>query len=394
MTSRVTFNQLNSVVMNNLFKNYKELAKTQERLSSGKAINRPSDAPIEITNDLELRSNIDQMNQYRRNINDADSYMAILDTTMQSSNNVLQNVREIAIQGANDTLTAENRSYLNNDVKQSLYQLVTLSNSVHKGDYLFSGKFTDQPPYSLEDGEFTADDAAAHGAPYTLNESLDIWDQSVTDSTLPEARNLNPLVARMVPGEVTVFPSSLEEGTDYSIDYVNGRIQLLSANAVTEADAGTLRMEFEWVRRSEADLNGDVNRATSVNVKDQINITADEMFGNRRKGETDAFSSVISLMEGLHESVQPAIEESISNIDTSFHRMLSAQATTGARVNGLEMTDGRLGDKVIEATDQHSKIEDLDFAQAISDFMLQEAVYNASLQSAARVLQPSLVDFV
>ena len=41
-----------------------------------------------------------------------------------------------------------------------------------------------------------------------------------------------------------------------------------------------------------------------------------------------------------------------------------------------------------------SNIEDLDFAKAISDFTLHEAVYNASLQTAARVLQPTLSDFI
>ena len=56
--SRITYSHINSVVQTNLQKNYGKLANLQEQLS-GKRLTRPSDDPIDTTNDLELRSSLD-----------------------------------------------------------------------------------------------------------------------------------------------------------------------------------------------------------------------------------------------------------------------------------------------------------------------------------------------
>ena len=52
------------------------------------------------------------MNQYKRNIDDGMSYLAVVDTTLITLNNAFQNVRERTIQGANDTLTAADAALL------------------------------------------------------------------------------------------------------------------------------------------------------------------------------------------------------------------------------------------------------------------------------------------
>ena len=391
--SRVTFTHINDVVLRNLNQNYNKLAKLQEQLSSGKRITRPSDAPIDTTNDLELRSDINHQKQLQRNIDDASAYLSVLDATLNSSNDVMHSLRERAIQGANDTNTSSERLYINKEVEQLVKQLITISNATYKGDHLFAGRNVDKPPFLAVKGAEkldTVDNSAADPTDtvFALNTPIQLWDRDADGG----ARTAE----RMFPGSVVV--PNLTEGTDYTVDYVNGRITFLTAAASAEAATqtaanGGMDITFEWVSENTADMTGKLYRQIDGLDPVQVNMTTDEVFGNKLT-DTNVFDSLIGMMEGLHKNQQPMIEEAIGDIDIVFERILAAQATTGSRMNKIENSADRLSDKIVENTRIQSELEDLDFAQAISEFTLAESVYNASLQSAARVLQPSLSNFI
>ena len=393
--SRITFTHMNAVVQGNLAGNYSKLSKLQEQLSSGKAITRPSDAPIQTTNDLELRSNLKAMGQYGRNLQDGRSYLGTIDSTLTNSTSLFQSVRELAIQGDNSTNTAVQRSYIGNEVRQVLLQMVGISNTTYKGDFVFSGKNTDIPPFQVMKGSESVDNVDNTGADVTdtfltvaeLNTPLSIFDRNSNDSSTPSG---NPIVEKIIPGTLEI--QGLDEGTDYKVDYVNGTITYLTNNAVAQAAGGGIDLTFDWIRRAEEDLSGDILRQIDDSVIAKVNVTADDVFGSNT--ETDTFEAIIKLLQGLHANEQNNISDSISEIDEVLERTLSAAAVIGSRANQMDGSMDRIGEKVIETTRLQSNIEDLDFAKAISDFTLHEAVYNASVQSAARVLQPTLSDFI
>lgn len=397
--SRITFSHINSVVQVNLNENYQRLSKLQEQISSGKAINRPSDAPIEVTNDLEMRSDINGIQQYRRNSEDGRSYLGVVDATLLNANSIFQSMRERALQGASDTNSETERSYIGNEVRQSILQLLSVSNTTYKGDYVFSGQNTDVQPYTLQKGAENINDTDNTGADATdtfltnaeLNTPIQLWDRNVIDSSTASG---NARVTHILPGTLEI--TGLTEGTDYDVDYPAGTITFLTQAAVDTADTAItpagMDITYDWIRRSEEDLSQAVLRAIDKDVVMQVNVTASEVFG--APNEMDAFEAGIRLLEGLHENSGQQISDSIENLDEAFQRFLSSQSKVGSRYNQIDQTWARLGDKEIVATGILSEIEDLDFAKAISDFTLAESVYNASLQSASRVLQPSLVDFV
>lgn len=391
---RVTFTQINDIVMRQLSNNQSRLAKLQEQLSSGKALNRPSDAPIDVVNDLELRSSISHRGQNMRNSENGGTYLTVLDSTMMGFDDLFQRTRELALQGANDTLLPRDRQYVNNEVRQVMLQMVNLANSSYKGDYLFSGTDTDKAPYSVLSGNCDFDtlatdpsDPAYVAAPQTFQ----IFDRNATDAISTPSLNGNPEVRRLIPGTVTI--ANLVEGTDYTVDYVQGTVTFLTAAADAEAAAGTLNMSFDWVRRNELpNENGVINREVERGIIMQINVKANDVFGSET--EMDAFSSVITLMQGLHTSTQAEIESSITNLDTSFRRILGQQATVGSWFNRMESTLDRNQENITISTDLQSQLEDLDFAKAISDFTLADSIYQASLKSASKVLTATLMDYI
>jgi len=73
---------------------------------------------------------------------------------------------------------------------------------------------------------------------------------------------------------------------------------------------------------------------------------------------------------------------------------LNQQSEIGARVNRVELMQNRLKDLEINLTDLQSKTEDVDFEKLIIDAKINENIYQASLSVGAKIITPSLVDFL
>nr|WP_280526927.1 flagellin [Paenibacillus aceris] len=88
------------------------------------------------------------------------------------------------------------------------------------------------------------------------------------------------------------------------------------------------------------------------------------------------------------------IQTSIAGIQTCIDRVLTAQSDVGAKQNRLEFTSSRLDDLSLNYTDLQSKVEDIDMPKVITDVKTAESIYQASLDTMARVIRPSLLDFL
>jgi flagellar hook-associated protein 3 FlgL len=84
----------------------------------------------------------------------------------------------------------------------------------------------------------------------------------------------------------------------------------------------------------------------------------------------------------------------IGGDDRRMEELLLYRSTVGARVNRLELQQSRLESIQETFTSLLSKTEDADMAEVIMQLQLQENVYRASLAAGARIIQPSLLDFL
>ncbi|MBK5942830.1 flagellin [Halorhodospira halophila] len=94
-----------------------------ERLSSGKRINSAADDAAGLAISERFTSQIGGMNQAERNANDGISYAQTAEGAMEEMGNLLQRVRELAVQSANDTNTAEDRQALEAEVQQAVQEI-------------------------------------------------------------------------------------------------------------------------------------------------------------------------------------------------------------------------------------------------------------------------------
>jgi flagellar hook-associated protein 3 FlgL len=91
--------------------------------------------------------------------------------------------------------------------------------------------------------------------------------------------------------------------------------------------------------------------------------------------------------DALRSTDLAALERNLDGLNT-------ARANVGATVNRLDAADARLGATELAATKLLSEIEDVDFAQAALNLSSQQSVYDAALRTGARIIQPSLLDFL
>ena len=153
---RVTNNMMVNNLMRNLYKNYTKMDRAQQMLSSQKKFLRPSDDPIGVTRSLRLTTEILNMEQYKRNVDDSDSWIQSSEQVINNMMSVMQRIRELTVQGSNESYSQDDRKKIADETRELKEQLIVLGNTAYAGSYLFSGYKTDKPLLN-KDGTYDLD---------------------------------------------------------------------------------------------------------------------------------------------------------------------------------------------------------------------------------------------
>ena len=99
---------------------------------------------------LSLRTSIEKLDQYTSNEEDGINWLNLVDESLSSVSGVLEKVRTLVLQGANGTLTAEDREMIATEIEAYLEELIGTANTSYAGRLLFSGTQTLTVPFSRE----------------------------------------------------------------------------------------------------------------------------------------------------------------------------------------------------------------------------------------------------
>jgi Flagellin and related hook-associated proteins len=86
--------------------------------------------------------------------------------------------------------------------------------------------------------------------------------------------------------------------------------------------------------------------------------------------------------------------QALAEVEDALDTLLRVRADVGARINRLELADARMQELELNVEQLISDNEDVDLARAIIDLKVAENVYRAALASGARIIQPTLLDFL
>jgi flagellar hook-associated protein 3 FlgL len=291
---RVTHNSIATNVLANLQGNINRLGETQQRLSSGKLINKPSDSPAATVSVMELRSEIAANKQYARNADDGLGWLGTADSALQAASGQVTRARSLVLQGmSTGTQGLEARQSLAYEIRQISESIRDTANTSYLDRPIFGG---------------------------TTHET--------------EA-------------------------------YVSGG------------------MVFNG--------NGeDVVRTIGANTKIAVNIDGAAVFGEGAESVFGILSDIVTKLENDPE----ALGAELTRLDTVAAGIRNGLSIVGARTNQLERMRQAADDAVLNVSKTLSDVEDIDLPQTITELQLQQTAYQAALAAGARVMQPSLIDFL
>ncbi len=144
---RVSQNMLYDNFVKYLNQSTTRLQELSLQASTQKKVNRPSDNPVGMARILNYRDSIQANQQYQANINTATGWLGLADSTLMQVQDIMARINELAVQGANAPMTAENRQSIALEVRQQFDQLISLANTTYEGKSIFAGHKTGEPAY-------------------------------------------------------------------------------------------------------------------------------------------------------------------------------------------------------------------------------------------------------
>lgn len=271
----------------------------QEQLSSGKKIAKPSDDPVVAARGMFYRSSLMENDQYKRNVDEAQSWLDMTDSTMDEVGNVMKRIKEILVYSGDGAISPDDLKTMGSEVQELKNHLGTLANQQINGKYIFAGTDTNKAPFDHTANSGKGDFVSTNSSLINLEVSQNVFVTS----------NINAQ-------NIFNFP-----------DNANNMFKVLD-NVITELSNGRGASQF------------------------------------------------------------------ITGLDQQYDKLLAERASLGASVNRVELIADRLKTQDVSITELMSKNEDADMAGVMTDLKMQESVHSAALGSGARIIQPTLLDFL
>lgn len=131
--------------------NTEALKTSMERLSSGQKINKAGDDAAGLAISEKMRSQIRGLNQASRNIGDAVSFVQVAEGYLQETTDVLQRIRELAVQASNGVYSDEDRMQIQVEVSQLVAEVDRIASSAQfNGMNLLTGRFSKDSDYVMQ----------------------------------------------------------------------------------------------------------------------------------------------------------------------------------------------------------------------------------------------------
>ena len=161
---RVTTTMAVCNLVRNLDRSYGRMVKFQEQLASGSRLNKLSDDPAAVERSLALRTELRNMEQYQKNVDDGTGWLELSEAALAELETLFVEARGLAVQGATDTYDSQQRRVIADQIDQFVEHAVSLSESRYRGRYIFAGTQTGEPPYAgVRSGEGKFLDLSATG---------------------------------------------------------------------------------------------------------------------------------------------------------------------------------------------------------------------------------------
>ncbi len=387
--------------LNSMLEQQGRLTEIQEQISSGKRLLRPSDDPTGAAHILRLEQALSVTNQYQRNADNALNRLTLEESTLDSVQDSLLRVRELAIQGSNATLNNTDRLALAQEVRERLNELVSLANTKDANqEYLFSGyQVTTKPFTQAANGTYIySGDQGQRGLQISSGRQIkdsdsghDVFvDMKKGNGTFQTTANaLNNGTGVFDVGQV-VDPAAYVADT-YTITIAGTPGNL--TYGVTGATSGVV------VAAGTAFSSGGTIQFNGIQTGITGTPVAGDTFTLQPSTTQDMFSTVKNLVTALettlsstagHSDLLNMINPALSEIDIAFDNVTRVRTNVGAKLKTIDDQKSVNETFKIEMAATLSSVRDLDIAEAAVELQSRLISLQAAQTTFSRIQGLSL----
>ncbi len=340
------------------------LSTAMERLSTGKRINSAKDDAAGMAIATSMTSQVKGMNQAIRNANDGMALAQTADGSLSEVTNMLQRVRELAVQSASGTYSASDRDNLQAEVTELTSQIAnTLESAKFNGVALFDS--TNSKTISIQVGASSSD-------------KVDLSIAAINTTTLSNDLKINlDIGANAQLG--TAQGATAEAKTNYNSDmsdYQSAQADYATALSTNADDVATKKTAMDDARA--AVYGKTAGDGTSTDP------TSDNYMGSAKVLQTkrDAYDALASSMNS--QAVDNA-DSTMNSVDDMLKTVNAVRAGLGAAQNRMQSVVNNLTTNVTNLSDAKSRIEDADFSaetQALAKAQILSQASTAMLAQA------------
>jgi flagellin len=382
------------VSQNAMVKNNRDLADAMQQLSTGKRINSAKDDAAGLAISSRMTAQIKGLDQAVRNGNDSVSMLQTTEGAMIEMTNMLQRMRELAVQSSNDTYTGVDRGYLDLEFQQLKTEVNRITDTTEwNGMAILNGTTIND---DLTVGKFEFQVGANNG-------------QIITHTIADMGFRADPGVATFV----TTTPNRVADVAATPPVAAQAQVSTLSLSGIYMAGdviSFTAGGETKTYTVLEADLTSTNNDTNLASIAAKLLIAADTPMGTAGVARTNnvltftaatagtgfTLGSSITLTKdnGALTNLRPLTirnntdaNVSLTQLDVAINRINSERAGLGAVINRLNYAVDNLSNVSLNTSESRSRIMDADYAKASSELARTQIISQAATAMLAQANQ-------
>ncbi len=390
-------------------------ADQMSRITKQTRINELSDDPAAASHAVQYDSYIRRLERYEKNTKYAEDHYQQVDGYLQQANEILQHVRELTVKGSNGTYAPEDLKYMGIEMNELLKELISISNATGgEGTKLFAGDKVFTEPFRTVEGTVPGGNesmvtrveyrGAGANRSAEISENtytvLDIgggevfWAEKMQIFSNYDASNYR------VENDTSIFVDGHEifVSPGDTVNAIVAKINDSPAPVKAYVDPETRGIALEGTTAHLIRLE-DRQGSTVLQDLGLINFNSDSNAPNwnpsARVSGGSVFDMIIRVRDALFRGDQDFVgSQGIGGMDLALNNLGGRMAEVGARMNRVGQTWQRLNEEIPNVTQALARESSIDMATAITDLKMMELAHKAALQTAARVIQPTLMDFL
>ena len=371
---RVTTKMMTAGITAQLLKQTEALQKSQKKVATGKNYQRISENPIDMGRALDYHRVLDSLKQYRQNIGQGSTRLQYVETVLDAAFESVQVARNIAVDQAAGT--TDQRPQAAEQIANIREQLRSQANSQLRSRYIFSGHQTDTAPFAhrVEIAGGAASDIEFGLAADATNVNIQI---RRADGTV--LRNL----AVAGGGTAGINTVAWDGNDDFGAAIADGQYSF----TVTADNLGVAVVDYETYNGDAGDYRLIIGEGLEID----LNADGSRVF-------TDLFYQLSRLQQALQDPNPPAataqIAAVIDPLNIASEQMERVRAEGAIQFQRLETFDTQYAQLDLRIEEMRAKIEDANITEAIVELQSLETAFETTLATAARILQPNLMQFL